>query len=236
MESDLILVPVVVLDAAGRPIAGLKRADFKLADHGKDQPIAYFEDNSSFDSPGGATRAEGEPETANAPDSPARFLSLFFDELNTSPADLAQARDAADHLVGSGLQPADHVAVFTTDGMLSDFTSDPRKIHETLSKLHVKPQDLKLGHACPDLSEYQARELMRDNDMRSDAWTAAFIEARQCAPTEFPSVSSDEVVKTTIRMLAQRIDGLTQLRAHDSLQGFERAVEYASQMPGQGRV
>src|ERR1022692_5003480 len=41
-ETNLVLVPVVVRNANGEPVANLTKADFHLFDNGKEQTIASF--------------------------------------------------------------------------------------------------------------------------------------------------------------------------------------------------
>ena len=94
-----------------------------------------------------------------SPALPGRFLALYFDDLYTSDTDMIQVRQAADDYLAANLQPADRVAIFTSGAMLSDFTSDPKQIHEALSRLEASPRALARVHDCPDLSDYQALEM-----------------------------------------------------------------------------
>ena len=43
VSSSLVLVPVVVRDAKGQPVAGLRKEDFKVFDRGQEQQIGQFE-------------------------------------------------------------------------------------------------------------------------------------------------------------------------------------------------
>ena len=233
VHSDLVLVPVVVRDAAGRSISGLKKADFKLFDQGKEQPIAQFEEESTLDStstPATLAQSQAAPSPTVLP---GRFLGLFFDDANTSAADLVQARDAADRQFGAGLQPGDHVAIFTTSLMLTDFTTDPRQIHEALFKLHVNPHNLRLGYQCPDLSDYQAQQILRGSTGDSEAWFAALAEARRCDPTDFPSLGSLSALKSAVRMLARKIEDDTEFETSSTVHALQYALNYVAKMPGQ---
>ena len=112
---------------------------------------------------------------------PARFLALYFDDLNTSFADMSAARDAAEHYISTNLQPQNRVAVFTTESMLIDFTSDTKLLHEALLKLRVNPRSRTLDHDCPQLSDFQAQQIMENpNNLNMDAWKVANTEFAAC--------------------------------------------------------
>jgi VWFA-related protein len=244
LESNLVIVRVVVRDAKGIPIRGLKKEDFRLFDQGKEQSITQFEEVSSSDAPSGSMTAAVPAQAANpsvaAPRD--RFIALYFDDLNSSDADLMQARDAADHHFSSGLLPSDHVAIFSAEKMLSDFTSDPQQIHEALMQLHASSLGLAKEHPCPDLSDYQALELLHTNDPESDAWQVAWAEAKACPVKSFASSPNpsakdpDPNSMVGIRMLAQRIVDRSQELARDNLQQFEKVVNTISRAPGERSV
>jgi VWFA-related protein len=179
--STLVVLRVVVRDAQGRPVENLKKEDFKLFDRGQEQTITQFAVETSV-SPSSAsipapTPGQAAPQTAPAPAAPARFLAFYFDDLNSSDADMIQARDAADYYLAANLQPADHVAIFTSDQILSNFTSDPKQIHEALFKLHVNARALTRAHYCPNMSDYQALQIIEHN---VDALNVANDEVRHC--------------------------------------------------------
>ena len=134
VESNLVVLRVVVRDAQGKPVTGLKKDDFKLFDRGKEQPIAQFEEESSV-------QGVANPAAAQTPGQPGetqdRYIALYFDDLNTSDGDLMAARDAADRYLVQNLRASDHVAIFTTGKILSDFTSDAKQLHAALFQLHA---------------------------------------------------------------------------------------------------
>ena len=165
VTSNLVVVRVVVRDAKGKPVKGLRKEDFKLFDSGKEQPIVQFEVESGVEPPPPPPVAVARrPEQAGAtlsPTLPGRFLALYFDDQYTSDNDMVQVRRAADDYLAANLQPADRVAIFTSGAMLSDFTSDPKQIHEALSRLRASGRAPALGHDCPDLTDYQALEMTK---------------------------------------------------------------------------
>ena len=47
IEVNLVMVPVVVLDAKGHPVAGLALEDFEVTDSGRPQPISWFSEEGN---------------------------------------------------------------------------------------------------------------------------------------------------------------------------------------------
>lgn len=235
LQSNLVIVRVVVRDARGEPIKGLKREDFKLFDQGKEQIISQFEevtpDQAAPDS------AIGAPGQAAVPSGP-RFVALYFDDLNSTDADLMQARDAADRYLARSLQPNDHVAIFVAEKVLADFTSDPTKIHQALMQLHTKSGGPASEHICPDLSDYQALQLVEDNDPESDAWKTALAEAAACPVKAFTASGGPNAnaLMVSIRMLAQRIVDRSQDLTRANMQQFEQVVKFMAEAPGSRSV
>ncbi len=251
--SSLVVVRVVVRDAQGKPVENLKKEDFKLFDRGKEQSIEQFDVETSPTPSPSSTAPQGQA-AVPPPPMPGRFMAFYFDDLNTSDSDMIQGREAADHYLTANLQPQDRVAIFTSQEMLSDFTSDPTQIHEALLKLHASARNVTRTHNCPDLSDYQAMEIVQTDNQNSDAWRSALNEAATCeggvlaapggasGPGGAGSMTVGEqpgqstFLATVIRTLAQtivsQIDGL----ARANLQGLDRALQYTSQMPGQRSV
>jgi VWFA-related protein len=241
VTSNLVVVRVVVRDAQGNAVNGLRKEDFKLFDSGKEQPIVQFETESSVEppsSPSVATRKPGQAVAALSSALPGRFLALYFDDQYTLDNDMVQVRQAADDYVAAHLQPTDRVAIFTSGAMLSDFTSDPKQIHEALSRLRASGRARDTGHDCPDLSDYQALEMMKtaggldlNNPWNTgDAWGFAFEEAaaRGCLPSPVPIVNMNYLLGK-----ANTVAGQAEILTRSNLRELEEVVKYTAQMPGQ---
>ncbi len=238
LESNLVIVRVVVRDAGGYPITGLKREDFRLFDQGKEQAISQFEEEP-FPLP--ITGNTDASKLSSAPSSGAphpRFIAFYFDDLNSSAADLMQACDAADRYLASSLQPNDRVALFSAEKVLSDFTSDAGKIHQALMQLRAGSLGPASQHLCPALSDYQALHLLDDDDPQSDAWKAAWEESKACPVAAFASTSTpgaegpDRSFIVAVRVLAQTIVNQSQDRARRGLKQFEKVVDFTAPAPG----
>ena len=253
VTSNLVVVRVVVRDAQGKPVIGLRKEDFKLFDSGKEQPIAQFEAESGVE-PSSAPLIARKPEQARAALSPAlpgRFLAFYFDDLYISDNDMVQVRRAADDYLAANLQPADRVAIFTSGAMLSDFTSDPKQIHEALSRLRSSGRAPAPGHDCPDITDYQALEMTKtvgkvdlNNPWNTgDAWGLAFEEMteRDCLPSldrNFASMPPQVKIATKSYLLgkASAVAGQAEILTSSNLRELEDVVKYTARMPGQRTV
>jgi VWFA-related protein len=100
-----VLVRVVVRDAEGKPVEGLRKEDFKVLDRGKEQSISQFEVETSTPLPRTLAGKSAPGQTAPTPPTaiPGNFVGLYFDDLNTSVADMDFARDAADRYLAVNL-------------------------------------------------------------------------------------------------------------------------------------
>ena len=235
-----MVVRVVVRDAQGKAVNGLRKEDFKLFDSGNEQPIVQFEAESSVEPPSSPVAARKQEQAVAALSSvlPGRFLALFFDDQYTSDNDMVQVRQAADDYLAAHLQPTDRVAIFTSGAMLSDFTSDPKQIHEALSRLKANSTALTPGHDCPDLSDYQALEMTKTAGRldptnpwnMGDAWGLAWEEAaqRDCLPSRNPIANKNYLLDK-----ASTVAGQAEILARSNLRELEEVVKYTAQMPGQ---
>jgi VWFA-related protein len=239
VTSNLVVVRVVVRDAQNKPVENLQKDDFKLFDRGKRQSITQFAVEAPASQPPGESHAgaPAQPSVAVRPPSamPQRFLALYFDDLNTSATDLIRARDAADRYLAANLQPTDRVGIFTSGQTLSDFTSDPKQIHDALFKLHAGSLSpaLAKNQDCPDLSDYQAQQIIDyEFDENIDAWQIAIDEAKndpKCGRVPRDPRELGIYIATLARRVIEQ--ALTQVRAN--LQALGQVVKYVSQMPGQ---
>jgi len=270
--SNVVVVRVVVRDAQGKPVEGLKREDFRLFDQGKEQAITAFDSEagnansaappvaaSPTTSPGNSVSVSmtGQAGSRLAAALPGKFLALYFDDLDTSEADMTCARHAGEQYVAAHLQPEDRVAVFTSDQMLSDFTSDRKQIDAALSKVHASARALNVGNRnCPNLSDYQALQIMQNQfNQTTDAWKLALDEAPHCEggfgaapqsqasngnPTGIKggatSNSEQQFAVSMVLQVASYIVNQTEVQVRANVQQLGQVVKYVSQMPGQRTV
>jgi VWFA-related protein len=236
VTSNLVVVRVVVRDAQNEPVENLKQEDFKLFDRGKQQAITQFAVETAAAQTQAPTATPVNTSTPGVSLStvPRRFVALYFDDLNMSDADVMHARDAADRYLASNLQPTDRVGLFTSGNSLSDFTGDPKQIHDALLKLHASPVAQKT-HECPELSDYQAEQIIEFDDENTDAWQVAKDQAsndQRC--TQVPTGPGEP--QRYIAVLARKVLEQSQLQARANLEELDKVVNYVSRMPGQRAV
>lgn len=124
IETDLVTVPVVVRDRAGRPIASLRQENFQIYEDGQPQRIANFA-------------------TTDAPFE----VALLLDTSGSTRADLELIRRAARSFIAA-LRPFDRVAVlaFKTD------PDDPSALAKVEIKTALTNDRARLQEAIEDLS------------------------------------------------------------------------------------
>lgn len=264
MSTDLVVVRVVVRDAQGKPVGGLRKEDFNLFDQGAQQNIAQFEAETSPSTRANPLSAPASTEQSLAPATPSapalqgKFIAFYFDDINASDADLIEARDAADRYLSANLQPQGRVAIFTSQQRLSDFTSDRNQIHDALFKLRATLRSVARNHDCPDISDFQALQISENpSDQQIDAWQAAIDEAKHCdtgfessamqgqvspatpgAPAQSGPATNAAPGSTTGHILqkARIIADQIDLLARSNLEQLQQVVNYISQMPGQRTI
>jgi VWFA-related protein len=246
-QSNLVIVRVVVRDSHGVPVTGLKKEDFRLLDRGKEQEVSQFDEEREDEKLSGASAGTagsvkgvtdaGASMVAVTLPQPARLIAFYFDDLNSRQANVMQARDAADRFLSASIEPTDKVAIFSSDKMLTDFTSDKTKIHEALSQLNGSAHTVQAVRQCPDLSEFQARDILDNSDPQSNAWQLAGAEIKQCSGSNTdPKAPLDGRQIGTIKEMARRIISEAEVRTRLNLQQFEQVTKYVSQLTGERTI
>jgi len=231
VDATLVETNVVVRDGRGRAVPGLQRADFEIRDDGKKREIRSFVVQTAVHA--GAPDAAGDSSsTAGSVAAPAanqtirtRWVGLVFDDMNSAAADLISARTAAGRFLKEGLQPGDHVAIFTTyDRLLLPFTTDTAAIAAALNKLAPHLRTPNRG-ACPSLTPYEAY-LIAD---RQDPTVLAVKvdEARICGS----SPRRDVMVQMVVAQASQIWEEVLQ-NSRNTLGSLHDVVDYMGRLQG----
>jgi VWFA-related protein len=162
---NLVSVPVVVRDRAGRAVGNLTKEDFQLFDKGRLQVITKFSMEKSEPAPvtpapakaqreGPETTAELAPVQAALPD---RYVAYLVDDIHLTHGDLLNARQALNRHLDEALDRSSRAAIFTTSGiLLSDFTDDRAKLHKAVNSIQPWASGIDPHQDCPPVTYYVA--------------------------------------------------------------------------------
>jgi len=193
VDANLVQVGVVVRDAKGRAVSGLKQEDFRILDQGKQRDISSFTvdvlseraapaPTPSMSGPAAAPAAlsVGAPPPAIRP----RFIALYFDDFGTPTGDLMRTKAASKRFVEDGLSPGDRAAVFTSSaGRITDYSADKTRIIAAIEKVQAHPRFSENGlAACPRITPYDAYLIA--NNMGTTVIQVKVQELQACSGTQ----------------------------------------------------
>jgi VWFA-related protein len=230
-SARLVLVPAVVRDSHAHTVDHLQKADFRLLDDRREQPITQF----SVERPGSFSAAPGE--SAGGPmlpakAAPARHAAYVFDDIHASLDDLVRARDAAKRHLTS-LPPGDRAAVFTLSAsVMLDFTDDGAKLKDALDHTRPHPLTATGPKPCPNISYEQADLIQNHND--AVALAEATAETLQCAFGGDPNARF--TARRTAEAAAARVLNSARAESQLSFKVLTEVVHEISRMPGQRSV
>jgi VWFA-related protein len=232
---NLVQVPVVVRDRAGKAVGNLKKEDFQLFDKGKPQYIARFAMETAAGHVRGALETKApdtKGDTLPPSDTPDRFIAYLFDDVHTTFGDLAQVRDAVRRQIDNGLRTTDRAAVYTTSGQtVQDFTDDRDALHAALAQLRPRPVTGQGQNHCPNMTYYIADLIENKNDQQTlSAVTADVMSCQSMTPDMLQQ--AQQMAQMAARQELGMGDHETRL-AMDVITGLVRRM---AAMPGQRTI
>ncbi len=165
-----VLVPVLVLDRAGRAVGNLHKEDFQVFDKGKWQVISGFavrknrSEIAAKDTGAKSKRGHAAtPQTAHAPESvrSRRYIAFLFDDLHANQGNLVQVRKGIRRVLAN-LNSSDMAAILSTSGRVNTGCSrDRSKLQKAVSSLKsfIHP-----SASCPDVDQYEAYLIIQAHD------------------------------------------------------------------------
>jgi VWFA-related protein len=157
VQTNLVELAATVRDNHGKFASGLQASDFEVLDKGVPQTINVFVEQDAPAAPGApANAAPAVAAPVNAPQ--PRSIALFFDDTHTENAGLQKAKEAAEKLITTGLQPDDRMGIFTDSGKVTqDFTNDAKVLLEAVARVQPHPHiGLRGMGNAPTLTPYEA--------------------------------------------------------------------------------
>lgn len=212
IHVNAVLVPVVVRDAQGKAVGGLKQENFKVFDQGKPRPLSGFSVQESpqveAQTQAAAQPAAPAPATAVPAAAPGRFIIFLFDDRHLGVADVEQVKNAGSLMLNTPLADSDRAVVLSFLGINSGMTHDRTVLQAAVMKL--KPQQAyRPGRdQCPDLDYYAADQILNKHD--ASEFQIAIEKASNCLHGSDASASSSRCVppqpsrsRPAIRMCAK---------------------------------
>jgi len=237
VRVNLVLVRVVVRDQRGKVVSNLKKEDFQLFDNKKVQTISSF----SIETPEtrtasavASTAGAGSSSSADAAGGkavvlPQRFVSMVFDDVHLSMADATFVRDSATRFFAA-LAASDRVSLNTTSGQLTqEFTDDREALQKALLGISPRPLTSHTSRDCPDMSVYQADQIVNRSDVQ--ALAVATAETLHCAFHDDPlmTAAAQSMAQAAAYTTLAQGDGETEY----AYRHLEEVIRRLANMPGQ---
>ena len=245
VERNMVLVRVVVRDSNGRPVAGLRKEDFRLFDQGKPQVISQF----AVETPSAPPQKETKPavpppsEEEAAEETPPsvlhNYLALFFDDVQMSFDDVTRIRKAAEHYLETGLRPEDRVGIFTTSGQtVVDFTGDRDVLRQALTRLRSRPAIDTSHVGCEaEVDDYQAYLMVHERNPY--ALSIAAQEQYHCYCENLPpaaQASCSSMVQSQVDSMAIQVLNRYEMLWDSELRGLNQLVRRMAMLPGRRSI
>ena len=241
---DMVRVPVVVRDHAGKTVGGLRKEDFQVFDKGKVQQVALFsaEGSAAPKAKAASTEETGTPSELEEPSKPAepgkaptvmptRFIAYIFDDIHLEAGDMMQARLAATKHMDQAMRSTDRAAIFTLSGHVSiEFTDDKALLDAALLKIMPGAH----SHNMPPLSYYLADQVEEDDQNTSNPAVALAIgETIDCFQLTGPAAAmAPEMMRGTARQVVA--EGRQQTRS--ALLMLKTMASRLAAMPGDRNI
>ena len=186
IDTNKILIPVVVRDKQGHVLGDLKQQDFQVFDDDKLRPVSGFSIEKRVGIESGAVNGAQPTERPAAPAAArtlasARFVVFLFDDMHLSFEDLAHAKAAATRLLKNTFADADMIGVISMSGKVNTgLTQDQSKLEAAIATLQPTGVYRASGAECPSISFYQADQIENKHD--PVALAAAVAQVFSCAP------------------------------------------------------
>src|SRR5277367_2154923 len=152
VDANLVELAVIVRDHKGAPTGGFQESDFAVLDDSKKEKITFFSELRSSAQHAGQSGISAVTPPNYLTSVEPRYIALFFDDTHQGVAGFDRSRRAAEKLIADGLQPGDHIGVFTGSGaVMLDFTADTKILLSTLAAMRRHPESNSRNGfgACP---------------------------------------------------------------------------------------
>ena len=249
INVNSLLLPVVVLDRAGRAVGGLAKENFKVNDDGKHRTITGLTLIKSAPNPGKeqnpTTGRSASTDSITANESARhgnRYLIFLFDDRHMTTAELPLVQKAAIRLLERPLPETDYMAVLSFMGVNSGITRDRAVLQSAITKVAVHQAFLHGKEYCPDVDYYSADQII--NTHNAIEFQIAVEKAKQCSFLQLPPSSvkedmyvgmnnPDNAFQRAAMAAATNALAVGEEDARESLVALGNVVRAMSKLPGQ---
>ena len=169
VNTDLAQAEVVVLDAQGRVVSGLKREDFELRVQGRPAPITFFEQ----------VAIPGSEQPGNSAQS--RNIIFFVDDLHLSGETLPGISAGLLSFVEQQMRPNDQVAIVSASGQigfLQQFTNNSGVLRAAISRIKPRAKVVQDSETVA-MSEYVAYRIAQGDRAALTFYTNEMLRSTQ---------------------------------------------------------
>ena len=243
VDTNALLLPVVVRDASGHAVGTLGKQDFQVFDQGKAQPISGFsvvksEASTANAQTPGAKAADSDrpsiPPVTALTNSQKRFVVFLFDDRHFTPGDLLQAQKAGTAMLTDFLSPSVTAVVLSFTGVNSGTTHNPAPLQAAIMKLKAKDRNQGAIIQCPEIDYYLADQI--ENAHNTIAFEAALQKTNNCANLERGMGSNPQDLKNgqdLVRTAASQALQIGDQDARESLMYIRSVIHTMSKQEGQ---
>ncbi|MFZ3215399.1 MAG: VWA domain-containing protein, partial [Candidatus Acidiferrales bacterium] len=262
-HANLVPVRVVVHDATGHAVEGLRKEDFQVRQDGKVQFITHFaveipgaqqsqlasaeaiapptDSTANSSAATNAGRAAKPAPGTGAPGKltmPTHFVAMLFDDAHLSVGDLTRAKLAALKFIATSVKPNERLALFTMSGRSQvDFTDDLEKVRNSLRNLIRTPIgafDPEFEHDCLQITYYQADLIQNQNDQQ--ALAAALSDAAACASSATTAQQQAQEAAMTVSSTVTQVLQAGYLNTQYAVMRLQEVVRRVAALPGQRSI
>jgi len=218
VSSDLVLIPVIVTDKSGKPVAGLQKETFTVEENGKARAVSVFEEMKTESLAGlpRETALEGYSNFSPGNGHPWRVTIVVLDMINTPSMRQVEARK---RLIGYLLRSAQRdepMALFSLNSnglrLLHPLTTDTKILVEALQKLELSLSSAERTEAPTDPTDFSSTDQQANEEEQLMASALGDLDAGVSA--DYQRIAS-----------RQTLAGLTQLaRAFQTIPGRKTLI------------
>ncbi|HEV2491391.1 MAG TPA: VWA domain-containing protein, partial [Candidatus Acidoferrales bacterium] len=249
VQANEVEVGVVVRDSKGQIVSGLKPEDFAVYDDGKKQAVSGFSIETrtlrTAAHRNTTASAAAVPEAGQQPQQ-ARYVALYFDDLNTRFGDIRHVQLAAENFIHEGVSTKDKIALFTASGSGTvNFTPDATEVLGAIDKLKFRGRTVESA-GCPRITPYDAFEIATEpappispnfqSVGGSPTYQAILGEAIQCNcidQTNLDIATCGTQQQQIIQSEAKQMWDSIHEMSLDTLRTLQAVVDYLAKRPGE---